>query len=354
MWLNIVQNGFEVPSKPGLVLTSFRRQNLLLEFASLKAACPEGIYVIITPGDPSLWAGVLFIKSGPYKPAVLRFQISFPPTYPDLPPLVTFTTDIFHPLLTPLTTYTYTTGASNNDTVSATDEERLPPGGFSLRHGFPHWFGRAQKSASSSRNTSGSHLGAGTQSLSPIHDETASSHSSRMPSPSHSSALLSNKLRQSSTYIDIPIVEVLQYLKSSFTEEAVLDSITLESAANTGAYHAWKTHRGDAVKQSRSLSPQSPTSESRRSSEDGSSRFSLDPKQGGPQLARTRRPGEWNWEGVWEERVRKGIQNSLSDPVLFGNSSGGDDLIRFLDIESDAIDGLRKDIEKRESFVSAV
>src|SRR5699024_3148272 len=77
-----------------------------------------------------------------------------------LPPLVTFTTDIFHPLLVPLTTYTFTTGSDDaTDTVSATDEERLPPGGFSLRHGFPHWFGRAKKSAAnsatSSRNVSG-------------------------------------------------------------------------------------------------------------------------------------------------------------------------------------------------------
>src|SRR5436190_18841862 len=96
--------------------------------------------------------------SGPYASAILRFQVRFPPSYPDLPPLVTFNTDIFHPLLVPLTTYTFTTGSSDTDTVSATDEERLPPGGFSLRHGFPHWFGRARRSATnsaaSSRNVS--------------------------------------------------------------------------------------------------------------------------------------------------------------------------------------------------------
>src|SRR3954468_18567199 len=110
----------------------------------------------------------IHISTGPYAPAVLRFQISFPATYPTLPPLVTFSTDVFHPLLTPLTTYTYTTGSSDTDTVSATDEERLPPGGFSLRHGFPQWFGRARRSAASSRNVSGSGVGSPAHSNTPV------------------------------------------------------------------------------------------------------------------------------------------------------------------------------------------
>jgi hypothetical protein len=32
--------------------------------ASLKHASPDGLYVTITPGDPSLWSGVLFIREG--------------------------------------------------------------------------------------------------------------------------------------------------------------------------------------------------------------------------------------------------------------------------------------------------
>jgi hypothetical protein len=32
--------------------------------ASLKAYCPEGIYLSLTAGDPSLWSGVLFIRAG--------------------------------------------------------------------------------------------------------------------------------------------------------------------------------------------------------------------------------------------------------------------------------------------------
>src|SRR3989337_2223388 len=49
----------------------------------------------------------------------------------------------------------YTTDIQDSGTVSATDEERLPPGGFSLRHGFPEWFGRgARRSAERVRTES--------------------------------------------------------------------------------------------------------------------------------------------------------------------------------------------------------
>lgn len=44
-----------------------------------------------------------------------------------------------------------------------------------------------------------------------------------------------------------------------------------------------------------------------------------------------RKPGEWNWEGVWEDRVKKGIKASLSDPVLFG---GGTDEVSVADSHS--------------------
>ena len=172
--------------------------------------------------------------TGPYAPAVLRFQISFPPTYPALPPLVTFSTDVFHPLLTPLTTYTYTTGSADTDTVSATDEERLPPGGFSLRHGFPHWFGRGKRSAPNSRNGSASALA-----------------SPASPTSAHQSTL------------EISIVRILEYIRSTFSEHSILDSLPLEAAANPGAYHAWRAYRAPIVQaqQQTSPSPEPPASE---------------------------------------------------------------------------------------------
>ena len=236
--------------------------------------------------------------TGPYAPAVLRFQISFPSTYPSLPPLVTFSTDVFHPLLTPLTTYTYTTGSSDTDTVSATDEERLPPGGFSLRHGFPGWFGRTQRSISTPRQVSASSLGSPIASDAPLYAD-----GSHAPPDSLGTSLSSR---------GIPIVRILEYIRSTFSEESVLDSLPLGAAANPGAYHAWRTYRSPN-QDTDQLSPALPSSDSPSDSAPNSAA-----------LGRNRRPGEWNWEGVWEERVGKAIKNSLSEPVLFGTGVGDD------------------------------
>ncbi|KAI2476812.1 Ubiquitin-protein ligase [Pyrenophora tritici-repentis] len=287
-------------------LPSFRKQHLLVEFSRLRYAQLDGVFLSITPGDPSLWLGVIFVRKGPYAPAVLRFQISFPPTYPALPPLVTFSTDVFHPLLTPLTTYTYTTGSTDTDTVSATDEERLPPGGFSLRHGFPHWFGRSRKmSAPNSRDASGSAL-ASPASTTPVpSDLNASSGTPNVPQPTQ----------------EVSIVRILEYIRSTFSEESILDSLPLEAAANPGAFHAWRAHRAPIVQAQQPTSPSPEPSTSEKS-------------EGSSTLGRNRRPGEWNWEGVWEERVRKAVKASLSEPVLYGTSAG-EDIIRFREADEE-------------------
>lgn len=69
------------------VLPSLRRQNLLAELcvnikysvstrgpskltlpsnhsAGLKRSCPPGVFVSLTPGDPLLWSGVIFVRKG--------------------------------------------------------------------------------------------------------------------------------------------------------------------------------------------------------------------------------------------------------------------------------------------------
>jgi len=246
-------------------------------------------------------------QSGPYAPAIARFHISFPPTYPDLPPLLTFSTDMFHPLLTPLTTYTYTTSATETDTVSATDEERLPPGGFSLRHGFPSWFGRAAKGVvepgapSDSHRASGSGVAGVEQGAVIPFGETVWTPSPQEP---HS----------------ISIYEILDYVKSAFSNEHLISSIPLDAAANPGAYHAWHTYRG---KHSDVHRPQQSSEKSSRDSLGADATSSATAASG-----RTRKPGQWNWEGVWEERVRKGVSASISESVLFGTAANGEDMVR--------------------------
>lgn len=284
----------------------------------------------LTPGDPSLWSGVIFVRKGksairwattlavssdllpgPYATAVLRFYISFPDIYPALPPLVTFSTDIFHPLITPLTTYMYTTDIQEGGTVSATDDERLPPGGFSLRHGFPGWFGRGSRSRlpTSQQPATAQTPPRATRTLSRGAESNTSTPNSKIAASPASSlgrgeatgGSLESTASKSYTdvhKVDISTHEVLNYIKSTFDDETVLDAVPLEAAGNPGAWHAWRTHRG----------------------------YHTMP-EGDPSA---RKPGEWNWEGVWEERVKKGIATSLSEPVLFGGQGGGDDTVSCL------------------------
>jgi hypothetical protein len=318
---------------------------------------------INNPGDPTLWTGVLFVQRGmqgsnkqtgivfsrltrlsdPYASAILRFSIRFPASYPALPPLVIFNTDIFHPLIVPLTTYTFTTGSSNEAPVSATDEERLPPGGFSLRHGFPHWFGRAQRtndSVANSRNVSGGGSTADTaveneeptkepsedglqdKPVLPVTPKKQTAEEARSISQMQSSESRDVSSRISPTpatlpYQDlqktIPVVSLLNYIRSTFDNETILDALPLEAAGNPGAWHAWKAHRR-GVKGGRSTS-QGP----------GISTPESSVKRG---TAQARLPGEWNWEGVWAKRVRSGIEASQSDAMLFGNAPrGGEDIV---------------------------
>ncbi|KAI0966853.1 ubiquitin-conjugating enzyme/RWD-like protein [Xylaria arbuscula] len=306
-------------------LPALRRQHLLAEFAGLKQVCPDSVYVALTPGDPSLWSGVIFVRDGPYAPAVMRFQISFPDSYPKLPPLVTFSTDMFHPLITPLSTYTYSTDVQDNGTVSATDVERLPPGGFSLRHGFPDWFGRQTRKAAEGRQSSG--------------DQTARRTPHRPPPPSDLSSGGSPGSRNSaigqspgffeSRKSEVSVFAVLLYIRSTFDDANVLDSIPVEAAGNSGAWHAWRTHRIGEGKEFES--PPTPV--------DATATVTSSGGQGS-----TRKPGEWNWEGVWEERVKKGISNCLSEPVMFGSTGTADDVIRFLNMGEDDLNTIKENL----------
>ncbi|OKL56102.1 hypothetical protein UA08_08666 [Talaromyces atroroseus] len=327
-------------------IPSLRKQQLLLEFKSLKYAPPPGVYVsIANPTDPTFWSGVIFIRKGPYTSAVLRFNIKFPASYPELPPLVTFTTDIFHPLIVPLTTYTFTTGSSNEAPVSATDEERLSPGAFSLRHGFPRWFGRAQRttgnSVNASRNVSGGSIASDDTTRSEISEQQShdAQNSSQTPTagnidesaakPSTRETLLQteNTVRISKAPAATPhednvatvhVLTLLGYIRSTFDDENVLDSLPLDAAGNPGAWHAWKAHRR-TVK---------------------GAGFATPDKRGAPQA---RLPGEWNWEGVWAKRVQSGIQASQSDAVLFANASRMEtESIRFVNLDSAALNGVKE------------
>lgn len=273
-------------TSPVLSLPSFRRQQLLLEYSALRRKCPEGIYASPHPSDPSIWSGVLFVRSGPYASAILRFEAVFPTRYPDVPPLVTFATEIFHPLLVPLTTYTFAAGALDPSlTVSSADTARLPPGSFHFSHGFPSWNTAKQK-----RYSAGS---------SSISSAASTSHAADNAHPN-----TSPKADETEQDQDRPsVAQVLEYMKRAFEDVELLDSLSLKDAGNPSAWHAWRAYRGLPKIGPRSISPAGGV-------------------PGQPGLSPARHPADWNWDGVWESRVRNGIDESISDAALYGSKTG--------------------------------
>ncbi|KAI9808346.1 MAG: hypothetical protein M1827_007495 [Pycnora praestabilis] len=242
-------------------------------------------------------------------------------------------------MLTPLTTYTYTTGSSENETVSATDEERLPPGGLSLRHGFPHWFRRSQRSAptsaASSRNVSSS-LGTEQESRQQESQEGwngsarlyTSEQDLHSPLPPASRGVAGpNITLHPKRRKDVSTLEVLRYIKQSFDDETLLDSLPLDAAGNPGAWHAWRSHRMKTRHIPRP-SPSLPLDDNESSDAGSEETLSVGYQHsaGSTSADRARRPGEWNWEGVWEDRVRRGIEGSRSEAVLYGSAGETSDL----------------------------
>ncbi|RKF63171.1 hypothetical protein OnM2_027065 [Erysiphe neolycopersici] len=329
-------------------LPSVRRQHLLIEFSGLRTTCPHGIYMSIAPGDPTLWFGVMFIRKGPYASAILRFQISFIQPFPWFPPVVTFSTDMFHPLITPLTTYMYTTDSQMFGTVSTSDDERLPPGGFSLRHGFPGWFRK------DSRRAEKEHKAILLDHDGEIHTSRATCKEGPNTSASEANDIPVGKKSEQ----EMGIYELLRYIRSTFDNEDVLDQVALDIAGNPGAWHAWRTHRTNkdkkkmAADNTRSVvEPQKLTTEGEVSiplnkSPTLTSQQSIQGLDGaGILYTKTKKPGEWNWDGVWEVRVKKCIEASVSESVLFGKDAA-DDLIRFLHLDSTKIDELKENIKR--------
>ena len=97
------------------------------------------------------------------------------------------------------------------------------------------------------------------------------------------------------------IVDVLQYVKQAFNDEAALDTLPVEAAGNAGAWKAWRAYRISKGAMDADAGPTDGEKES----------------------------DEWNWDGVWEERVRRGIDASISEAVVYGGiGGGGDDMVR--------------------------
>ncbi|CAI0648999.1 unnamed protein product [Colletotrichum noveboracense] len=249
---------------------------------------------------------------------------------------------MFHPLITPLTTYMYTTDIQDNGTnaclpaASAYDTDSQ----LGLDEEAEVW--RVPPATPARGGTSSS---------------AATTPSSKATPIGGRPGYLDTSRREVSTY------EVLRYIRSTFDDDSVLDSVPLEAAGNPGAWHAWRTRQrqaGNVTEDSakRPVEAQEGETEEKKAegetaAADGQDKAEQPVPEAEPAAPATpvantikrkpvsgvvptpRHPGEWNWEGVWEDRVQKGIAASLSEAVLYGAASGGDDLASLLHLESD-------------------
>ncbi|CEG70547.1 hypothetical protein RMATCC62417_06422 [Rhizopus microsporus] len=89
----------KIPNK--LTSEYFSRYEIMTEFINLRNPnhCPLGVYVMPSAEDLYVWHGVLFIHKGYYRSGTFRFCLNIPKDYPNNPPSVTFSKDVFHPLV---------------------------------------------------------------------------------------------------------------------------------------------------------------------------------------------------------------------------------------------------------------
>ena len=113
----------------------------------------------------------------------------------------------------------------------------------------------------------------------------------------------------------VNIIKILDYLKSAFDDENTLDALPLEAAGNPGAWNAWQAYRKSNL-QEPEMNQENPLQLQSRSHFVKVNVVSHKKQLDG-----------WSWDGVWEERVQKGINASISDSVLYGNVGGSDDLV---------------------------
>jgi hypothetical protein len=196
----------------------------------------------------------------------------------------------------------YTSSEDDSNGVVVLEDEKLPPGGFSLRHGFPSWFKRTRTKADSSGERD------------PAQTSENNSANSQA-TPAALSSISSTSRDMADPEDGITVYELLRYIRSTFDDATVLDDVPIEAAGNSGAWRAWKAHREHEAQ----------VAKVKRLSGLGGNTSSPSKRNLVPKAAR--KPGEWNWEGVWEVRAKKGIDLSVSEASLYGNSTSNDELV---------------------------
>ena len=274
------------------------------------------------PGNLAQWNGIYFVhrgklsynplraapdfltaSAGPYASAVLRFHVNIP-TSPSRPPIITLRSEVFHPLVTPVTTHLHAVDSLDSEKKSTQNGRELPPGGLSIVPGFPIRFSRNEPQVIRRLSVEGfapaSENAAVTENVGEV--ESGSS------AGSHTGPLQDTGFGDSDTE-QFDMVKVLEYIKVAFEDECFLDTLSMDVAVNAGAWKAWQAHRGIKKDSPESLDSETPLVTHRRSGSIFRARNRV-----------VRAPGEWSWEGVWADRVAKNVEASISKPVLYGRN----------------------------------
>jgi len=77
--------------------------SVLLEYEWLQDLLPMGVYLLIGLDSLHVWYGTIFVRSGYYRGGIFKFMIKLSEDYPEIPPEIIFTSDMFHPLVNPQT-----------------------------------------------------------------------------------------------------------------------------------------------------------------------------------------------------------------------------------------------------------
>ncbi|XP_028390838.1 AKT-interacting protein-like [Dendronephthya gigantea] len=75
----------------------FKEHDILMEFKYLCKNPPGGVYVIPSIKSLQVWHGIIFLRAGPFREGVFRFDILFQDNFPNAAPLIRFTSHVFHP-----------------------------------------------------------------------------------------------------------------------------------------------------------------------------------------------------------------------------------------------------------------
>ncbi|KAL8695914.1 MAG: hypothetical protein Q9224_003079 [Gallowayella concinna] len=197
----------------------------------------------------------------------------------------------------------------SSDNARVTDKEHLAPGGFALSYAFPYWFVRRESDSNASEHFPSK--------ASVQYTKDESSEDEKLP--------ISNLASKSSSDCRpprAPITTILEYIKTAFDDELILDGLPVEAAANPGAWKAWQAHRRAVSLQARLDN----------ATKDQSSTIPGQPEIPGL-TGLVKYPEEWSWDGVWERRVRKGVDASISEQILFG-AGGGDEIVGLRAVSS--------------------